>query len=193
MSTRYVWGKYNITEGYKKESSIIELEATLKGNATPWSSSSYTEDPSTGQFKQYGSGTNVNMGPSVSERPYVVDNTDGYPDDPSNVMYYSDEPGAVWRHRYRNLFCTDERNFSPKYSFTKYEYVLADMKGTLQGYVSSANSAQYPSDGASGNSYVFKRPPYPLTHYPPPKNPPIPGHTGYRPCGLLRGWIRSFR
>ena len=188
MSTRYVWGKYDITQKYEKNTTIVTVANLINSRQDDiYANSIYSENPENGTFRSGGSGTILPV--ENTSRPYIVDTgrEPNYGD--GNIMYEKKDDGW-WRMSGIGRFqCYATRYDNPGVEFYKHEYALTDAKGTLQGYVSSATDGQYPSDGVSGNSYVSKR----LTHYPPPKNPPIPGHTGYRPCGLLRGGIRSFR
>ena len=138
MSTRYVWERYSTNQK-------IGTGPFQAGPLNITIDSSQTQ----GHYYYYGD-TFTNNGNTVT-----IPIADG-----RGKQCASDGPSSI---RYTNL----PQNTGPNlratlelYNYYKLEWV--DVKGSLQGYASSATDGQYPADGVSGNVYVSKR--SPLSH-----------------------------
>ena len=155
MSTRYVWGKYDITQKYEKNTTIVTVANLINSRQDDiYANSTYSENTEDGTFTSGGSGTILPV--ENTSRPYIVDTGREPNYGPGNVMYEKKDAGWWRMSRIGQFKCYATQYGNPGVEFYRHEYVLADSMGALQGYVSSANSGQYPQDGVSGNSWYSK-------------------------------------
>ena len=183
MSTRYVWGKYSISNdlytGVERADYGIGNMRVAVGSKIY---SNLSVDPETGEFSPGGNSIELNYSTpygftvDASIYPYLLAQRGpngmealGVYDDTDTHFFWTGsdhETGFKVLSARKNEFGEWETQDNLRF----WKAVKGDTKGTLLGYVSSSVDGQYPQDGVSGNSCVSKR----LTHYPPPKNPPIP-------------------
>ena len=156
MSTRYVWGKYDITQKYEKNTTIVTVANLINSRQDDiYANSTYSENPENGTFRSGGSGTILPV--ENTSRPYIVDTGKEPNSGDGNIMYEKKDDGW-WRMSGIGRFqCYATRYDNPGVEFYKHEYALTDAKGDLQGYASSATDGAYPADGVSGNVWYTKQ------------------------------------
>lgn len=151
MSTRYVWGKYNVETDYDV---TISSTATSTGASNPRAYSGY--EIKDGKLYGIGSGVAVTSR-GVSVNSYHCLFPYGSPD---TYMYTGPTYSSafIWRLTGGDVVLTNVNNLSSRDTFYRNTIVNnGDNKGSLQGYVSSASNGQYPDDNVSGNVWYTKQ------------------------------------
>lgn len=178
MSSRYVWEKYdtktNYVEKYIGTGTVFHFDGDDVAAAQ-----TYSIDQEMGKFRP--SGRTVYFG--------LYENADcdaypfAFPDSASDTMYKKAGTANNWV-----VNDTGSVRIMNGQSFEIYQLDSERIKGSLTGYTSSSNSAQYPSDGLSGNVCLSKR--SPLI---PPQSPPGSARTACVPFYHRQGAIQAFR
>lgn len=147
MSSRYVWEKYdtktNYVEKYIGTGTVFHFDGDDVAAAQ-----TYSIDQEMGKFRP--SGRTVYFG--------LYENADcdaypfAFPDSASDTMYKKAGTANNWV-----VNDTGSVRIMNGQSFEIYQLDSERIKGSLTGYTSSSNSAQYPSDGLSGNVWYTKQ------------------------------------
>lgn len=160
MSTRYVWGKYSVNYLWKEKTTENIREFLFEGAV--FISYSYELDEAKGLYKLTGNITTISDTGGGGPGKYAISATSPDSAKSSRILYEGvGVSGSKWKVENYSSGGRYPVHFGPSTGMngkmTKHELVSTPQKGTLQGYVSSANSGQYPSDGASGNSWYTKQ------------------------------------
>ena len=165
MSTRYVWGRYNIETEYElkiQTGTITRLSTTIAYVGTGYTFNESNQTISlVGAVKLTDDEDDINPNGAnngqfpLSTYPYMAKSISGnttiYTASSSGTLFwgFTDEHDEVCCYR------TNSSYFPALNGFNTCTVKTSTVKGSLNGYVSSANSRTYPNDSISG-SYWYE-------------------------------------
>lgn len=154
MSTRYVWGKYNVKESYSVSSNDDTYAVRLDGSSVI-GASNYTI--SNGKFTPSGSSVTLYLGDQLNANtyPYIIDSSNNkmYGDVYSTGTIYWDYDSHT-KELILYMVQADTGNIRD-ILFNIWTCQTIQKQGSFIDNISSSSSSAYPSNGVSG-SYWYK-------------------------------------
>ena len=164
MSTRYVWGKFEIAQNFK--TIRAEQTATSHQRYSMGRLVDYNGDEIYGAVafcKKYPYGNGIDQVNLSNDRFGVGDqrvafskDTTSFPEDPQGYYAYIWGAGTLYIEN-GIVYATNPGDDSSEVTAGPYVRKKVQEKGSSLGYVSSATDGQYPADGVSGNVWYTKQ------------------------------------
>lgn len=162
MSTRYVWGKYT-RQAKTGTRTVYEETYETKKNSNALFHFNMTDGQEYSIGSSYYFSKYSGSYSATNNRYYTYDDRSGnsrgagYIVSTSGKMYYS--PNWVEHASYRGLYSgynTDGNSYRIYSSIQSIEQYTYYVRGSLIGYISSSDSAAYPSDDYTGSNWYTK-------------------------------------